>query len=365
MALTKLSSSGLVGPAAAPSVLQLNGTSDAIIPVDNADSLIVGSDRFDRDTATTVKNNRFFFHKTKGAIRAGTTGGTQWDSVDVGDFSVAFGESTRAGGYGSFASGSGSNASGSYATAMGTTTLASGNQSHAEGNSTTASGSVSHAEGNSTTASGLHSHAEGNGTTASGGYSHAQGASTVASSWYTHAEGAGSTASADLSRAEGDQALANRWAQRSRASGRFAAQGDAQVSQWIARASTTDAVATGLFFYGTAATLTGNTINVLTLPASRAFTVQIRAAARRTDVQGEMAGFTWTGLVGRDSTGNARIIGTPVTQGWADTPAAGWTLAVSISITDAINNYLQITATGEAAKAIRWVAGIEATEVGG
>lgn len=318
-------------------VLQLNGTSDAIIPVDVADSFVIGSDRMDRDTADAAKNIRFWFNKAKGAFRAGTATGGEWDNASVGSYSAAFGLNCRA----------------------------SGAQSFAVGDSTQASGNGSHAEGIMTTASGGYSHAEGHSTTASGGYSHAQGASTTAASWYAHAEGAGSTAAADLSRAEGDQAYAGRWAQRSRSAGRFSAQGDAQVSQWVAKASTTTATATTLFFVGTAPTLTGTTTNVLTVPASRAFTVQIRTVARRTDAQGEMAGFTWTGLVGRDSTGNARIIGTPAVQGWADTGAAGWTLAVSINTTDATDNYLQITATGEAGKTIRWVAGIEATEVGG
>jgi hypothetical protein len=78
-----------------------------------------------------------------------------------------------------------------------------------------------------------------------------------------------------------------------------------------------------------------------------------------------MAGFTWEGLVGRDITGNARIIGAPVVNKWNDTAAAAYTVTVSINTTNTTNNYVAVTSTGEAAKTIRWVAKAEWVEVGG
>jgi hypothetical protein len=112
------------------------------------------------------------------------------------------------------------------------------------------------------------------------------------------------------------------------------------------------------------ATLTGAATNVLTIPVSRGHRFRVEAIARRTDVQGDFAAWTITGTIVRSSSGSARFIGTPVTVTEADAGASTWTLAVSINTTDATNNYLALTATGETAKTIRWMATIYTTEVG-
>jgi hypothetical protein len=128
--------------------------------------------------------------------------------------------------------------------------------------------------------------------------------------------------------------------------------------------NTTSAAAVILSADTSAPTLTGQTINVLTLLATRTFQVKAQVVARRTDVDGEAAGWDWSALVARDSTGNARIVGNPVYNTWGDTNAAAWDLSFSIDTTDATNNYLKLTATGEASKTIRWVARLDWVEVG-
>ena len=64
---------------------------------------------------------------------------------------------------------------GEYSVAEGDSTIASGESSHAEGEGTEATGNVSHAEGGNTTASGDFSHAEGDRTIASSENQHVQG----------------------------------------------------------------------------------------------------------------------------------------------------------------------------------------------
>lgn len=400
--------------------VKVNNTNDAIIPLDNADSWIVGSDRMDNEAGVFAKYDRAWFNKIKGAFRAGQATGTEWDDVNVGHRSAAFGSDTKASGLSSFACGTSTTASGTSSHAEGTLTVASGLRAHAEGQSTTASADNAHAEGRDTTASNWQSHAEGQGTTASGlnshaegnlsaasgqgshaeGYNtkaqsdfaHAEGHNTTASGTVSHAEGNGTTASGpnshaegegsratgvsahaenqyteasgNYSHAEGQGSVASRRSQYAKSAGGISAAGDAQIGNMVASASTTDAVAKVLTSAALPLVLTGATANVLTLPASRAFQLKISTVARRTDVQGEMAGFTWEGLVGRDATGNARIIGTPVTNKWSDTAAAAYAVAVSIDAATA-DNYVAVTVTGEAAKTIRWVAKLEWVEVGG
>lgn len=305
--------------------VKTNATDDAIIPVDTQDSWIVGSDRMNRDTADTAKNARAFFNKAKGAFRSGTAGGAEWDDASVGT------------------------------------------NSHAEGTNTTASGANSHAEGSSTKATSWQAHAEGFGSVASASAAHAEGNST-ASGEYSHAEGSGTVASGQKAHAEGQHSEASRFAQHAKASGQFSSAGDAQMGNIVVRNLSTDAtpklltggITTGSLDYG------GAGESVLGVRASRAFQVKISTVARRTDVQGEMAGWTWEGLVGRDATGNARIIGAPVQAAWGDAPATdAWALAVSIDTTNVTTNYVAITATGEVGKTIRWVTKIEWVEVGG
>lgn len=95
---------------------------------------------------------RMFFYPKKSAFRAGYVGAADWDDVNIGDKSVAFGSGTIASGYASVATGIWSEASGYASTAMGNVTYATNYYSSAFGHGTMASGSWSTAMGRATTA---------------------------------------------------------------------------------------------------------------------------------------------------------------------------------------------------------------------
>jgi hypothetical protein len=250
--------------------------------------------------------------------------------------------------------------------AEGTDTQSTNTSAHAEGQNGTASGTYSHCEGINGTASGASgSHAEGSSTIASGISSHAEGDACTASSTASHAEGASTTASGLYSHSQGKESKATRHGQHAQSGTKISVVGDAQISAFVATQITTNATPATLTFDGAVVALTGSGTNVLTIPVSRGHRFRIEAVARRTDGgTAAYAGWTITGTIVRDASGNARILGTPVTVTDSDAAASTWTLAVSVNTTDATNNYLQITATGEAAKTIRWVAAIYTTEVG-
>jgi hypothetical protein len=378
---------------ATPSPFTLDAGSTVIVPVDVADSWVVGANQIDRDAGVgTAEDNRVLFNKTKGAFRAGTTTGTQWNAASQGDHSFATGSNTTAAGARAFAQGTstsaagesshaeghGTTASGTFSHAEGISTIANassahvegsasaatGAVSHAEGNGSAATGPVSHAEGNSTTASGTNSHSEGSTTTASGTNSHAEGVSTLASGYASHAQGAACTASGAYSHASGSFALASRSSQHSLGASQFGTRGDAQCNRFAGMAMTTDAAPSLVRFNSDPLALTGEMTNVLTIPVNRAHQFRVSVVARRHDVSGDTAGWVFEGLLARGSSGNAAFVGTVDARAWGSAGAAAWDVTLTINTTDATNNYLAITATGEAAKTIRWVATIETTEVG-
>lgn len=395
-----------------------DGVNGVIIPEEIGYGWVVGSDQFD-DTGTGNEDSRAFFDKANGAFRAGSVAGTEWDAANRGTNSYAEGEGTTASGGPSHAEGRFTEASNIASHAEGDATTASGTYSHAEGTGSTAgsagshaegdrtqsihqythtegqlteaSGGRAHAEGTSTTASGTSSHAEGNGATASGQNAHAEGANTAAQGHHSHAEGNGSTAAVDYSHAEGREtwvdgiaghveggwseavgdyshaegysSRASRFGQHAHSGGPFAfgdPAGEAQNSEWHGLAETTDATATTLAAKNDPAAID----NLWRLDADRAYQVKMQAIALRTDAEGEAAGFTWEGVVVRDTNGGPRIVGTPVTQNWADTNAGAWTLDVTINTADFADPYLELTATGESGKTIRWSATLYVTEVG-
>lgn len=76
---------------------------------------------------------RLMWYARKGALRAGSISGTQWDAANIGDYSVAIGENVRA--------------SASHAVAFGLRTTAAQQSSFAAGEDNTASGAASVALG--------------------------------------------------------------------------------------------------------------------------------------------------------------------------------------------------------------------------
>ncbi len=151
---------------------------------------------------------RMMWYPAKAAFRAGGVNSTQWDSPNIGNYSVALGYYNLASGDRSTALGQETKAQGNSSTAMGYRAIAGELASTAMGHTTTASGYASSALGYKTTASGKHSTATGQETTASGINSTAMGDSTDAIGFASTAMGYKTTASGDASTAMGKETKA-------------------------------------------------------------------------------------------------------------------------------------------------------------
>jgi len=152
---------------------------------------------------------KMIWYPKKYAFRAGESTGNEWDDANIGDYSFAVGQATKAGYFG-IAMGIGSEAydnafaAGSYskaldagglalgyqaeatnvsAAALGYRSQVNGHTSIAFGKDTTAQSQHTVVFGHNTTASGSVSTAMGYGTTASGNYSTAMGTNTYAQSF--------------------------------------------------------------------------------------------------------------------------------------------------------------------------------------
>jgi hypothetical protein len=90
---------------------------------------------------------RMMWYPDKAAFRVGGVTGTEWDKINIGNYSVAMGYSTKASGNYSTALGFNTTSSGHYSTSLGTSTTASGNYTTAMGFSVIASGYYSTALG--------------------------------------------------------------------------------------------------------------------------------------------------------------------------------------------------------------------------
>jgi len=141
-------------------------------------------------TSDQGAGTRFLWWPGQAAFRAGSVGGTQWDSSNIGMYSAACGYNTIAFGYASTAFGTWTTASGDYSTASGSYTQATKAGSTAFGIGAAALGFTSVAFGYYTTASAYDSSAFGCLTTASGYYSTAFGHCTTASAEYSFVIGA-------------------------------------------------------------------------------------------------------------------------------------------------------------------------------
>jgi hypothetical protein len=105
---------------------------------------------------------RMMWYPDKAAFRVGAVAGTNWDAADIGNFSFASGNDTRAFGYTSTAMGQGSQANADWSTAIGYYCFATGVASRAIG-------SFAESTGNTSTAIGYGARATGAVSTAMGG----------------------------------------------------------------------------------------------------------------------------------------------------------------------------------------------------
>ena len=149
----------------------------------NTDDFVFGSTQLADNSSITTDTTRLFFDKSKGALRAGTVGSSQWDDSNVGLNSIALGDNTRATGDYSFSMGRDALSSGEYAISMGDFAHATGDNAIAIGPVTTASGIRAVALGYNTTAFGVHATAMGDVTKATGQYATSMGSLTQATGY--------------------------------------------------------------------------------------------------------------------------------------------------------------------------------------
>ncbi|MDR3425458.1 MAG: DUF1566 domain-containing protein [Alphaproteobacteria bacterium] len=155
-----INNSGNVGIGTASPVSSLQVATGGLLSVTGAygagDTLPAG---------LTGAGTRMFFYPNKGAFRAGTVLGSEWDDANIGAYSVAMGYHTVASGDYSLAAGM-SSASGAFSTSMGWNTSAFGSTSTAMGGDTDAAGVSSVSMGFATYAGGDYSTAMGYWTSA-------------------------------------------------------------------------------------------------------------------------------------------------------------------------------------------------------
>lgn len=207
-----------------------------------------------------------------------------------------------------------------------------------------ANGNYGTALGKSSVASGAYALACGNACTASQSGAVAVGDSSTASGTNAVVFGASNTSSGTSSVATGLRAVASMYGQKAHAAGRFAANGDAQTSQFVLRASTTDATQTEMFLDGSSARM------VLSNDSTWHFDIMV--VARRTDANDESATYRFTGGIDRNaSAATTALLAEPSKVSVEDTVA--WDVDVTA---DTTNGSLRIRVTGQAAKTIQWVA---------
>ena len=279
------------------------------------------------------------------SVTAGTQGGAMAlaGAYASGRGAVGIGNQDSNGSYGalgyaSVAIGYNAKSANSSDYAFGSLTVASGGYSTALGGGCSATGSNSVSIGKNNTASGSYS------TTAGGQYSTASGS-------YSYSSGHYSTASGTYSYASGLQSVSAIYGKNTYASGRFAANGDAQGSIFILRADTTDATATVL----TTNNSTASTDNQIIAASDTCITFDGTITAMQNGAQA-YASWKIEGLLVNDggTTTLANSATTVISNG------SSWGMALSA---DNTNNALAITCTGEASHNIRWVANIRTTEV--
>jgi hypothetical protein len=144
----------------------------------------------------TGAGTRMMWYPDRAAFRVGGVSNTQWDTVNIGNYSVSFGYNSVASGPYSISMGQSTTASGSSSASIGFGTEASGSSSISMGGETSALGDYSFATG-------YRSDALGHSSIALGYYSIASGMHAVAFGTFTEASGENSTAMGGYTTATG------------------------------------------------------------------------------------------------------------------------------------------------------------------
>jgi len=288
------------------------------------------------------------------AIGTGTQSG--------GSHSVALGQS-NAQGADSFAAAIG-NASSSYgasggsSVAMGSNAIASAYGAISLGKQNTASGTYSTIVGSyfSTVSANYSGVFSGRTNTCSNGtYATVVGGSTnEAQGQYSAVIGGFDTqATGKYSFASGGEAVSAEIGKVARASGKFAARGDAQGGQFVLRSDTTDATAEAL----TTNNSTANATNQIVAASDTCITFHGTVTAMQNGAQA-YGGWEIKGMLVNDGGTTSLALGN--VSDMAANNASSWAVALSA---DDTNNALKIQVTGEAAHNIRWVANVQTAEV--
>lgn len=293
--------------------------------------------------------------RTSGAASIGVLG-TQIGRNSAGDMAVAIT------GKGAIALG-GSRASGTdtFAAAIANTSAtysASGTGSVAIGYQNRSTGTYSVCFGGSNAAtSNRASIAGGQNNTASSDYAFVgAGYSNTASGQYSCVLGGDNNSATQTgSYAFGSYALSAIINKFTYASGRFSAQGDAQLGVYILRQATTSASATILTVDESAP---GSNDQVI-LPNNSAYAFTGTVVARRKASDGtDSAAWTIEGLIRREGAANTTTLVASTVTAISNVPA--WTLALSA---DTTNGGLKVEVTGATSTNIRWVATVQTTEL--
>lgn len=245
---------------------------------------------------------------------------------------------TIAGGNGNTATGNGSAVGG-------------GQTNSATGTGATVAGGVSNTASNSnaTVVGGSTNTASSNSSTVIGGLTNTASTGTGA----TVAGGRDNLATGAYSLATGRQAVASESGMHAHAQAAFATAGDAQINRWALKKQTTDA---------TASNLEADTGAPPVIPVDTTWAFSALIVARRTDVDGDNAAYKVEGCFKRDAGSTAALVGTPtVTALGASAGASTWTVTVNSFSAGT----LRLIVTGEAAKTIRWVCELRASQASG
>ncbi len=168
--------------------------------------------------------------------------------------------------------------------------------------------------------------------------------STICGGWDNEASGEFATVPGGL------EADASHYGQMAYASGAFAEPGDAQVSFYVLRNTTSDSTQTELFLDG------GTMDRRITIPLTSAVAFDILVVARSSGHAS--AGYRIEGVIENDG-GTTAFIGTPTVTTLAEDRAA-WDVSVEANDT---YDALRILVTGEVGFTVRWVAVVRAVEV--
>ena len=172
-------------------------------------------------------------------------------------------------------------------------------------------------------------------------------ADEVASGEYsTIVGGRNNGAQGDYSTAIGYGANATFYGEKAHSSGSFSTRGDAQERQLIYRGTTIDDITPSQLF------LDGSSLSAA-IPSDGTWAFDCTVAARRTDTDGESAGYKLYFVMDRSSLASSVALVGSVTTTVIAEDVGGWVIAVTA---DTINGGPKFEATGGAGATIKWVA---------